>query len=149
MWNTRDFGKTISKELNQKRNSYVYIVKTAMEVIMTSKNKRYSDNFLLNMSKWISNPTFSCNEFQTMKDTIFIIIASEKKFIKYHHNNLKQVIQKNQSEENEDLIFDSEIIQMFDGVRMIENISINNVALTCIAMRNCIKVYHLHQKRKH
>ena len=143
MWNTRDFGKTISKELNQKRNSYVYIVKTAMEVIMTSKNKRYSDNFLLNMSKWISNPTFSCNEFQTMKDTIFIIIASEKKFIKYHHNNLKQVIQKNQSEENEDLIFDSEIIQMFDGVRMIENISINDVALTCIGMRNCIEVYHL------
>ena len=81
-----------------------------MEVIMTSKNKKYSDNFLLNMSKWISNPTFSCNEFQMMKDTIFIIIASEKKFIKYHHNNLKQVIQKNQSEENEDLIFDSEII---------------------------------------
>ena len=145
IWKTPEFGKKISTELNNKRNKFVHIAKTAVEVILASRDKLYVDTFLLNLSRWISNPTFSCNEFHFLKDSIFTIIAAEKSNT-YHHNNLRSVILQNQSED-EVLYFAPEVVKMLDGVRMLESLSINDVALTCVALLNCIEICVLPQNQ--
>ena len=45
IWQKPNFGKNISSELNKKLISFVYMAKKALEVIMTSKDKNFSDFF--------------------------------------------------------------------------------------------------------
>ena len=95
MWIKHDLGKKVSKELNQKRNEFVHKVKTALELILTAKNKNHLLNFMLTLSKWISNPNFSCEEFHVIKNTLFVIIAATKTGGTYHHNNILSVLDQN------------------------------------------------------
>ena len=140
MWIQHDLGKKVSSELNHKRNAFVHTAKTAFELILTVKNNTYSLNFILTLSKWISNPTFSCDEFHVIKNTLFVVIAATKSGGKYHHNNILSVLDQNQKEDEDGLYFSSEVIKMTDGIRMFEKLSINDVALTCVSLQNCIQI---------
>ena len=68
---------------------------------LDSQNNKYSLNFMLTLSKWISNPTFSCEEFHVIKNTLFVVIAATKSGGKYHHNNILSVLNQNQKEDEE------------------------------------------------
>ena len=140
MWSTNDLGKKISHELNQKRNSFAYVVKTALEVVLTAKDEIFSSNFLLSLSKWITNPTFCSNEFHVIKNSLFVIISAAKNSKMYHHNNLKTVLHDDKNKIDDKLYFVPEIIKIMDGVRMMDTLSINDVAFTCVLLRNCIQI---------
>ena len=86
MWRKHELGGKVSRELNQKRNTFVNTVKTALEVIFTAKKNKYMSNLILTLSKWISNPIFACNEFSVIENTLFVIIAATKAGGRYHHN---------------------------------------------------------------
>ena len=45
IWQKPNFGKNISSEINKKRSAFVYIVNIFLQVIMTSKDKRFSKTF--------------------------------------------------------------------------------------------------------
>ena len=109
MWIQHNLGKKVSSELNHKRNAFVHTAKTAFELILTAKNNTYSLNFILMLSKWISNPTFSCDEFHVIKNTLFVVIAATKNGGKYHHNNILSVLDQNQKEDEDGLYFSSEV----------------------------------------
>ena len=121
------------------------MAKTALELILTAKNNKYSLNFMLTLSKWISNPTFSCEEFHVIKNTLFVIIAATI-CGKYHHNNILSVLDQNQKEDEDGLYFSPEVIKMTDGIRMFEKLSINDVALTCVSLQNCVQICLLHKE---
>ena len=145
MWIQHYLGKKLSSELNHKRNAFVRMAKTALELILTAKNNKYSLNFMLTLSKWISNPTFSCEEFHVIKNTLFVVIAATK-CGKYHHNNIISVLEQNQNQDEDELYFSSDVIKMTDGIRMFEKLSINDVALTCVSLQNCIEIRLLHKE---
>ena len=147
MWITNDLGKKISHELNQKRNSFAHIVKTSLEVVLTAKDEIYSTNFLLSLSKWITNPTFCSNEFHVIKNSLFLIISAAKNSKTYHHNKLKTVLDEEKNKTDEKLYFVSEIIKMMDGVRMMDTLSINDVAFTCVSLMNCIQICPVSQEK--
>ena len=145
MWIQHDLGEKISSELNHKRNAFVRMAMTALELILTAKNNKYSLNFMLTLSKWISNPTFSCEEFHVIKNTLFVIIAATK-CGKYHHNNILSVLDQNQKEDEDGLYFSPEVIKMTDGKRMFEKLSSIDVALTCVSLQNYVQICLLHKE---
>ena len=98
------------------------------------------------LSKWISNPTFSCEEFCVIKNTLFVIIVATKAGGKYHHNNILSVLEQNQNQDEDGLYFSSDVIKMTDGIRMFEKLSINDVALTCVSLQNCVQICLLHKE---
>ena len=42
--------------------------------------------------------------------------------------------------------FSPEVIKMTDGIRMFEKLSINDVALTCVSLQNCVQICLLHKE---
>ena len=98
------------------------------------------------LSKWISNPTFSCEEFHIIKNTLFIIIVATKAGGKYHHNNIISVLEQNQNQDEDELYFSSDVIKMTDGIRIFDKLSINDVALTCVSLQNCIEICLLNKE---
>ena len=98
------------------------------------------------LSKWISNPTFSCEEFHVIKNTLFVIIVATKAGGKYHHNNILSVLEQNQNQDEDGLYFSSDVIKMTDGIRIFEKLSINDVALTCVSLQNCIEICLLNKE---
>ena len=139
------WGKN-SSELNQKRNGFVHMTKTALKGILTAKKNKYSLNFILTLSKWISNPTISCEEFHVIKNTLFVIIAATKAGGKYNHNNIQSVLEEDQNKDENGLYFSPYVIKMMDGIRMFEKLSINDVALTCVSLQNCIYICLSHKE---
>ena len=117
------------------------MIKTALEVIMNSKVKIFSYWFLLTLSKWISNPNILSVEFSYFKNTLFILISSvQKKKSNLHHKNMKSILYGTQEKEHNTLFFIPEVVKMLDGVRLVENLSIKDIALTCVALINCIDI---------
>ena len=53
--------------------------------------------------------------------------------------------EKNKTDEK--LYFVSEIIKMMDGVRMMDTLSINDVAFTCVSLMNCIQICPVSQDK--
>ena len=102
------------------RNEFVHKVKTALELILTAKNKNHLLNFMLTLSKWISNPNFSCEEFHIIKNTLFVIIAALQSGGTYHHNNILLLLDQNKKEDTDGLYFSPEVVKMTDGIRMFE-----------------------------
>ena len=144
IWQKPAFGKNISTELNSKRSMFVFMAKSALEIIMTSKNKKYSDKLLLEIIIWISNPDCSSDSFNVLKNTLFVIIAAVKtKKTNIHHNNIKSVIHDKQDNDGNTLYFVEDIVKVFDGVKIMDTISINDIALTCVALINCVEIYIL------
>ena len=101
------------------------MAKTASEIILTAKNNNYSLNFILMLSKWISNPEFSCVEFHVMKNTLFVVIAATKSGGKYHHNNILSLLDQNQKEDENEFYFSPEVIKMTDGIRVFEKMMLH------------------------
>ena len=51
-----------------------------------------------------------------------------------------------QEKETTNFFFIPEVVKMLDGVRLVETLSINDIALTCVALINCIDIYFLKQQ---
>ena len=83
IWKTEDFGKNISTELNNKRNTFLHMIKTAFEVVMTTKSELFQHEFLIKISNWLTKPTLHSEEFVFIKNTMFVILASMMKKIKF------------------------------------------------------------------
>ena len=79
IWKTEDFGNNISTELNNKRNTFLHMIKTAFEVVMTTKSKLFQHKFLIKISKCLTNTTLHSDEFVFIKNTMFVILASMMK----------------------------------------------------------------------
>ena len=50
-----------------------------------------------------------------------------------------------QNDANNVLYFVPEIVKKFDGVRMVDMLSIKDIALTYVAVHNCLEIYFLIQ----
>ena len=81
-----------------------------------------------------------------MKNTLFVIIVATKDCGKYHHNNILPVLEQHQNQDEDGLYFSPDVIKMKDGIRIFENLSINDVALTCVSLQNCIQICLLQEE---
>ena len=147
IWRKPCLGKNVNNELNLKRNTFVYTVKLALELIFYSKGKKFTNNMLLNLSKWISNPTVCSEEFMILKNTLFIVIsAALAKDLNYHHNNIKNILHAEQDNDHNILYFVPEIASKYDGMKIVDNLAIKDMVLVYVAITNCLEVFILHNK---
>ena len=58
---------------------------------------------------------------------------------------MKSVLYDSQEEEYNNLFFIPEVVKILDGVRLVEILSINDIALTCVTLVNGIDIYFLKQ----
>ena len=93
----------------------------------------------------MSNPRFTCKEFHIIKNDLFVIISVTKAGGKYHNNNIQSVFKQDQNKNEDGLYFSPGVIKMTVGIRMIEKLSINDVALTCVSLKNCTEICLLHK----
>ena len=131
--------------MNWSRNAYLFLSKTALEVILSATNKDITEHILIQLGTWIADPKFSSNEFMYLKNTLFLTIAAglPKNKTNYHHANLKIILDKKQSNNKKErnLYFVPQVIKKFDGMKVMESLSVNDIALTCIALINCVEIY--------
>ena len=100
------------------------------------------------MSKWISEPKFSSVEFYSLKNKFFVLISSVQiKKSNFHHNNLKSILYSSQDKDQNIFYFIPEVVKNFDGVRLVENLYINDIELTFVSLIDCIDVYFLKQNK--
>ena len=144
IWSKSSLGKNVYNELNQKRNSFVYTVKLALEIILASKGKNFENHMMMTLSKWISNPTICSEEFTILKNSLFVFIsAAQSKNVSYHHNNLKNILHTQQDKDQNMLYFIPEIAKKFDGKKIVENLAIKDMALAYVAVANCLEFFIL------
>ena len=99
----------------------------------------------MKLSKWISNPTVCSEEFMILKNTLFIVIsAALAKDINYHHNNIKNILHAEQDNDHNILYFVPEIASKYDGMKIVDNLAIKDMALAYVAIANCLEVFILH-----
>ena len=96
VWTTKEFRKSISSELNAKRNSFVFLVKTCFECVLIAKQGRdYLKKVIMTTCEWIAKPSFFTNEFIFFKHTLFVLMSTiMNPEIKLHHNNIKLAVEK-------------------------------------------------------
>ena len=59
MWSTKDIGRSISSELNNKRNTFVFNVKNSFECVLSAKpDREHFKKVIVTTLEWISDPDF-------------------------------------------------------------------------------------------
>ena len=55
------------------------------------------------------------------------------------------MVHQDQDDFENGLCFAPEVVKMLDGERIMDSLSINDIAFTCVAFMNCVEVHVLNQ----
>ena len=142
MWMNSDIGRNVSSELNTKRNTFVHNVKNCFECVLLAKNdRRYFNKVILSTLEWIANPDFDSSPFLFLKNTLFVLLAIVvNKETSINYKNVKAVLENIQTNDIDEIYFVETVISKYNGAKMKTCLSINDIALTCIAMKIFIEI---------
>ena len=137
IWNNSQIGRNVSSELNTKRNTFVHNVKNCFECVLLAKNdKRYFNKVIVSTLEWIANPGFDSSPFLFLKDTLFVILAIVvNKDTSINYKNVQAVLENIQTNDIDEIFFVKSVISKYNGTTMKTCLSINDIVLTCIAMK--------------
>ena len=141
IWTRSEIGRNVSSELNTKRNTFVHNVKICFErVLLAKKDEQYFNKVIVSTLEWIANPDFESSPFHFLKNTLFVLLAIVvNKDTSINYRNVQAVMETNQTNDIDEIYFVKTVISKYNGAKMNTCLSINDIALTCIAMKNFIE----------
>jgi len=142
IWTRSEIGRNVSSELNTKRNTFVHNVKICFErVLLAKKDRQYFNKVIVSTLEWIANPEFDSSPFLFLKNTLFVLLAIVvNKDMSINYRNVQAVMENNQTNDIDEIFFVKPVISKYNGAKMNTFLSINDIALTCIAMKNFIEI---------